>query len=172
MLITVVIGGTTYTVKQADVVDYFSRDTGLTQQQAEQYVSSLEEDDLAPWEDIGISYVDSGEKLVLAAREIDCNRYTYEWESDSLPCSKVKTQIYKIGIDSVSLGRAYEKLGSDTASKEDMLTTINLIDIVKADYDLEAIRFFMDSTDIEEDKKTGSYNKALLKTVLESDQGS
>jgi hypothetical protein len=34
-IITVVIGGTAYSINQVDVVNNFAEDTGLTQQQAE-----------------------------------------------------------------------------------------------------------------------------------------
>ena len=40
-ILTVVIGGAAYTVNKEDVVDNFADDTGLSQQQAEEYVDSV-----------------------------------------------------------------------------------------------------------------------------------
>ena len=52
-ILTVVIGGTAYAVSQKDVVKNFSNETGLTQQEAQQYVESIPEDELASFDELG-----------------------------------------------------------------------------------------------------------------------
>ena len=45
-IITLIIGGTVYSVSQADIVSKFSQETGMTQKEAEQYVENIPEDEL------------------------------------------------------------------------------------------------------------------------------
>src|SRR3989344_4955751 len=134
-IITLIIGGTAYSFNQADVVKNFAEDTGLTQQQAEQYISGISED---------------------------------EWESGTLSCSEGKAQINKIARDSISLGQAYIKLVSDSASKNDISATIGLIDQQNDSLESQILISLIDRATIDEMKQTNSYNKALLKAALES----
>lgn len=168
-VITVVIGGTAYTVSQSDIVDNFAEDTGLTQEQAEEYVNSIEEDELASFDEIGVSYIQDGEDIFQLVAEIDCVNYTYEWESDSLSCDEAKEQLNKIGNDSISLGQAYRKLDTDSASEDDISIAIGFTDVINKDYDFEVVKVVFDDPTIEEMQKTGSYNKAILEAVLDSD---
>lgn len=166
---TIVIGGTAYTINQADVVNNFADDTGLTQQQAEQYVNEVDESDLVSYSELGSDYIDEGQEVRNIAAQTDCLNYEYEWESATLSCKKGKTQLNKIGKDSILLGRAYKKLDSDSASKNDISRTIKLIDDLNAGYELDIVSRILDSATIDEVKKTNSYNKAVLEATLESD---
>ena len=167
-VLTLVIGGTVYTVNQADVVDNFASDTGLTQEQAKEYVEGVGEDDLVPYEDLGGYYIDDGEYLVRGAQGIDCLNYEYEWESTFLSCPTGKYQLERIGNDEIELGQAYIKLGSDSASKEDISRTISLLDRVNQNLNLEIIKQYLDYATITEEKRVNSYNKATLQAVLDS----
>lgn len=167
-VLTVVIGGTAYTVSQSDIVDNFAKNTGLTQEQAEEYVNSIEDDEFATFDQMGLFYIQDGEDLLETANGIDCTNYEYEWESSTLSCSQGKEQLSKLGNDSVSLGQAYRKLDTDSATKDDISLTINFIDIIQEGYNYQIVRAFLDDITIEESKKTDSYNKALLETILES----
>ena len=69
-VITLVIGGTVYTFSQADVVKNFSKDTGLTQQEAEQYVSEIKDEDLASFGEIGSDFISDGQDIVKAAKSV------------------------------------------------------------------------------------------------------
>lgn len=167
-IITLIIGGTAFTVSQSDIVQNFADDTGMTQEQAEQYVGSVSEDELFSFDEIGSDLVTEGRGLLKAAAETDCENYDYEWQSASLPCREGKTQLEKLGRDTLALGEAYGKLESDSASEDDIRETVRLIDQVNADYNLAIIRAALDAATIDESKKTNSYNKAVLQAALES----
>jgi hypothetical protein len=165
---TVIIGGTAYTINQSDVVNNFADDTGLTQQQAEQYIDDIGEEDLVSFGKIGTDYIEEGEDWLETVSEIDCINYTYEWESSSLSCDEGKEQMDKIGNDAILLGRSYIKFDSDSASEEDMARTVSLIDVINVDYDFSIVSIFYDDSDIDDWKKTNSYNRAIIETVLDS----
>lgn len=164
---TVIIGGTAYTVNQADVVDNFAEDTGLTQEEAEQYVGQVDEDELVSFEEVGSELLNDGQEMVATADQIDCANYEYEWESATLSCEEGKTQIHEIGSREISLGRAYKKLDTDSASKDDISSTIRLIDELNSSYDFEITEIILDQSALDEIKKTNSYNKAYLKAALD-----
>ena|SRR3989344_6538925 len=167
-IITLIIGGTAYSFNQADVVKNFAEDTGLTQQQAEQYISGISEDELASFDELGADEISLGQGLLSSASKIDCVNYEYEWESGTLSCSEGKAQINKIARDSISLGQAYIKLVSDSASKNDISATIGLIDQQNDSLESQILISLIDRATIDEMKQTNSYNKALLKAALES----
>ncbi len=166
-VITVVVGGTAYTVNQTDVVNNFATDTGLTQQQAEQYVSNVTEDDLIPYDELGSDYIEEGQLISDSAAQVDCVNYEYEWESSTLTCEEGKSQMSKLGKNSILLGRAYIKLGSDSASEIDISTTIRRLDQLNIDYDSAIVSKYFSQAEIDETMQTHSYNKAVLKAVLD-----
>lgn len=166
--ITLVIGGTAYTTNQADVVNNFANDTGLTQQQAEQYVNDVKEEDLVSYDELGASYITEGQDTLAYAKEVDCVNYEYEWESSASECEAGKTQLNKTGNNAISLGESYKILDSKSSSKNDISTTIRHIDNLNADYESTIIRKILGQSNVDEAKKTNSYNKALLKAALDS----
>lgn len=167
-IITVVIGGTIFTFSQADLVKNFSKETGLSQEAAQQYVESVNEDSLVPYDKLGSDFVSDGQGIVKASREIDCANYTYEWETSTLSCEKGRSQLAKIGNDEIALGKSYTVLASETASNEDIAKVISLIDSLNTDFNFEIVKYMFNPQDIQEMKKTNSFNKALLQTALES----
>jgi len=168
-IITLLIGGTAYTINQEDVIQNFADDTGMTQEQAEIYINEIPEEELATFETIGLDHIDEGKELLIMANDIDCSNYEYDFESTTLSCSAGKIQLDKLARNNTSVGQAYIKLDSDSASKEDMSEAIKLIDQLNANYQLEIASFIWNMSDIEELKKTNSYNKALLKAAIESE---
>lgn len=168
VVITVAIGGTVYTVSQTDVINNFANDTGLTQQQAEQYVKNVKDEDLVSYSELGSEYTKDGQGIIDLSVQMDCLNYTYEWESQSLTCDRGKSQLYNIGKDEVALGESYKILGSDSASKTDISNTIALIDKVNANYKLDIMSKILDTNNINENKKSNSYNKAILQAALDS----
>lgn len=168
-VITLVIGGTAYTFSQADVVKNFSEDTGLTQQEAEQYVSEIKEEDLAPFDEIGSDFISEGQDMVAEADDIDCVNYEYEWESYTLNCEEGKSQLKKLGNSEIALGKAYKVLDTEDATEEDISSVIRNIDRHNADLELSIVTAVLDPPTIDELKKTNSYNKALLQAALDSD---
>lgn len=171
-VITLLIGGTAYTFTQEDVVKNFANDTGMSEQQAEMYVSGISEEELETFTVVGTSLITEGQELTSMANEIDCDMYEYEWQSASLSCPKGKTQLVKLAKDTSALGYAYLKLDSDSAASTDISTTITLIDQLNTDLSLEISKNLWESSVLEEEVKTNSYNKARLKAALETTQSS
>lgn len=169
-IITIAIGGTIFTISQTDLVKNFSKETGLSQKEAQQYVENVSEEDMVAYDKLGSDFVSDGQDIVNASREIDCINYTYEWETSTLSCEKGKSQLTMLGNNEIALGRAYTVLASESASREDISKVISLIDSLNADFNFEIVRYMLKPQDIDEMKKTNSFNKALLRSALESDQ--
>lgn len=167
-IIVLTIGGTTYIVNKEDVVNNFASDTGMNTQQAEEYVNSLKEEDMVGYDVIGNDFVKDGNDVLRGQSEIDCVNYEYEWESPSLTCDEGKSQLKELGNDEITLGNAYIKVASDSASEADIQNAINLIDEVNNDYDFEIVTALLDQPAIDESQKTNSYNKATLQAALNS----
>jgi len=168
LVVTLVIGGTVYSVSQSDIATNFSKETGLTQQQAEQYIENIPEDELASFDEIGAELVTVGQDILDSTAEIDCLTYYYEWETNTLDCQSGKAQLNRIGNSHIALGRSYQILDTEDASEEDIYTVIQNIDRLNRDYDLEIVSLFLDPVDITETKQTNLYNKALLQAAVES----
>ncbi len=167
-IITLVIGGAVFSLNKADVAKNFSKDTGMSQQQAEQYVENVSKDDLVPYDELGSSYISDGKDILGIASKIDCNNYKYEWETSSLSCQKGKTQLKKIGDSETELGKAYTVLASKSASTEDISLVIKYIDRLNTDLNLEIVNKILDNKTLTDMKQINSYNKALLQTALDS----
>ncbi len=167
-VITLFIGGTAFTFSQQDVIDNFADDSGLTQEQAEQYVQDISEDELVPWDEIGNDFLGESKKSLAIAAEIDCENYEYEWESPTLPCSAGKAQLQKIAKSEQLLGQSLIQLSTETASEDDMRTTIGYFDQLNTDYKLEIAGAIFDTAAIDDMVMTNTYNKSLLKAALES----
>lgn len=169
VVITLVIGGTIYTVSQADIAKNFARETGLSQQEAEQYVSEITDEDLVPFGEIGSDFISEGQEFVKAADEIDCVNYEYEWESYTLTCQEGKSQLKKFGNSEIALGRSYKALDTDEAGESEISAVIRNIDALNNDLSLGVVTWMLDPPAIDEIRKTNSYNKALLQAALDSD---
>lgn len=167
-IITLVIGGTVFTVSQADIAKNFSKDTGISQKEAEQYVEEITEEDLVPYDELGSDFISEGQDILSAASDIDCANYYYEWETGTLSCEEGKSQIRRIGNSEIALGKAYTILASESASTKDISSVIRLIDRVNADLSLEIISQVLDYPTIDETRKTNSFNKAMLQAALDS----
>jgi hypothetical protein len=167
-IISLVIGGTIYTVSQADIVKNFSKDTGMSQTEAEQYVESVTEDDLIPYDELGSDFISEGQDILSVASEIDCVNYIYEWETTALSCEEGKSQLRKVGNSEIALGKAYTVLASESASTEDISSTIRLIDKLNSDLSLEIVRIMLDYQTINEIRKTNSFNKDMLQSQIDS----
>lgn len=167
-IITLVIGGTAYSLSTADIATNFAEDTGVTQQQAEEYVDSVVEEDLATFEEIGEDMILDGEDILEYAYNIDCINYEYEWQSSTLSCSEGKKQLTTFGTRRISLGEGYVELEEKNASETEIKKVVRLIDRMNSAFDFQIVTFFLTPYEINEEIKTNSYNKALFKTALES----
>lgn len=168
-IITLIIGGTVFTVSQADIVKNFSQDTGMSQEEAEQYVESVSEDDLVSYDTLGEDFVSDGQYILTIASDLDCVNYEYEWESVSLSCKVGESQLTRYGNDEIALGKAYKKLDTETASKNDIEAAIVLIDQLNVDLNLPIIGEIFDYATVKELKNTNSFNKAMLQAALDSE---
>jgi hypothetical protein len=165
--VTLLIGGTAYTVNTADVVQNFAEDTGFTQEQAEQYINNIPDDELVSWDKIGADYLIASEDTLSVINDIDCEVYTYEWESKTLSCPEGRRQLVEMARDEVALGQSFIVLGSDSGSEEDIQETIKLLDVVNDDYDSEIGVFLYDPDVMDVIITTNLYNKALLQAALD-----
>ena len=167
-ILTLVVGGTVYNISQEDVVNNLLMDTGMTQEESIDFIENIPEEDLGDWDEIGHEFITEGENILSRLDDIDCVNYEYPWESPSFSCFDGKNQLKNIGNDFIYLGNSYVRLSSNSAGDSDIKKTINYIDIVSNDYDSYIIRTIFDLSVIKELKNTNSYNKALLKAVLDS----
>lgn len=168
-IITLIIGGTVYSVSQSDVVNNFSAETGLSQKEAEAYLENIPEDELVSFDVLGAELISDGEEVLSIAMEIDCADYYYDWETESLSCEEGKSQFRQFGESEIALGQAYQVLSSDSASTDDIRAVIWHLDRMNERYNSEIIVQLMDSSDRDEAIKTNLFNKALLQAALDSE---
>lgn len=169
-VVTVVIGGTAYTVSQSDIASNFSKNAGVSQQQAQQYVNNINQSDLKSFSKVGSGLVSDGNTVISNLSSIDCVNYRYQWETPSLTCQDGKNQLQSIGNDEIVLGNCYESLGTDlgSAAKSTINECISDIDTVDSDYNLPIVATALDSKTISDTKNANIYNKSLLQTAVES----
>ncbi len=169
-VVTIVIGGTAYTVSQSDVANNYSKNAGVSQQQAQQYVNNINQSDLQSFSKIGNSLISDGNSIISKVSSIDCVNYTYQWETPSLSCVDGKSQLQGIGSDEITLGNCYEDLGTDlgSAAASKMNECISDIDTVDSDLSLPIATALLDSNTIADITHTNIYNKSVLQTALES----
>ena len=168
--ITLLVGGGAYTFSQQDLVDNFAEDSGLTQEQAEQYINNIPEDELGTWNEIGSLLLETSKETLVYANDVDCVNYEYEWESSSITCYNGKAHLQKMGTAEQTLGYAFMELDSDSATETDMNITINYIDQLNSLYDNRITRsMILDQAVVDEMIMTNSYNKSLLTAALESE---
>lgn len=168
-IVTLIIGGTVYSVSQADIVSNFSEETGMSQSEAKQYVENIPDDELVSFDELGSGLISEGQDILSMASEIDCVNYYYEWETETLPCEKGKSQFIKFGESELALGEAFQVLSTESASSDDIYSAIWLIDRYNENYSLEIIIELLDYSEIDEAIKTNLYNKALLQAALDSE---
>jgi hypothetical protein len=165
-VITLLIGGTAYTFNQQQVIDNFASDTGMTQEEATQYVNSVTEEDMVSFTEAGTDYVNESKDTLAMIKEIDCTTYEYEWETPTLSCLIAKQQLQRIANSELALGNAIMQLDASSATNADIRTAIARLDELNANYDLEVSKTLFDAQVIYEMKMTNSYNKSMLQSAL------
>lgn len=168
-IITLVIGGAGFAVSKSDIVSNFSKNTGLSQQAAQQYVDNAQ-GNLDSFSNIGSSLAKDGGSILSAGASLDCDNYTYNWESDELSCPAGKDQLQTIGNDEQTLGNCYEALGTDlgTAAKSKISECIGDIDSLNASYNLPIAASLLDQSTIADQRNSGEYNKSVLQAALDN----
>ena len=167
-IITVVIGGSIFTFTQPDVVDNFAEETGLSTEQADQYINNISEDELATFTEIGSELVTESTNTTEIANTVDCDTYEYEWESPTLTCPLAKQQIEEMAQIEKSVGEAFIQLDAEDASTSDIQKTITLLDQLNTSYSQEISFALYGEEDLQEVILTNQYNKAILQATLES----
>jgi len=118
---------------------------------------------------LGAGYVLEGQDILDAAAELDCVNYQYGWQTDTLSCDEGYAQLMEFGQSSVELGEVYKVLGSESATTLDIVEAIRLIDKNNLSVDSEIMVMLLGESGVDEYIKSNLYNKAILKTALESD---
>jgi len=169
-VIGLAIGGTVFTISKSDIAKNFSKNTGLTQQQAEEYINNIPQSELDSFSKIGQTFIDDADSLLGIAKDIDCINYSYKWESPSLSCGNGKNQLQKTGNDEITLGHCYQDLDTDLgdSAKSKIKECVESINTVDSDYNLSIMTATIDASSIADWKKTNAYNKSLLEAALES----
>lgn len=169
-VIVLVIGGSTYAVSQTDVVSNFSKNSGMSQQQAQQYVNNIQKSDLVSFGDIGKQLISDGNSILTETNGIDCANYTYKWETASLSCYSGQTQLQKVGNDELTLGSCFEALDTNLGSsgRSKISECISDIDITISDYDLPIVPAILDSGTITDSKNRDIYDKSVLEAALKA----
>jgi hypothetical protein len=108
--------------------------------------------------------------MLASASNIDCNNYTYKWETSMLSCQAGKIQAQRVGNDEIKLGNCYKALDTDlgNSTRSKINECIAEIDEVNSDYNLPIISALLDAKTITDTKNGNVYNKSLLQAALES----
>ena len=165
------IGGTVFALSQPDIVSNFSDNTGMTQEQAQEYINNIPEDDLTSFASSGQGLIEAGNSIIQESRGIDCVKFAYEWETPLLSCQNGKTQCQAIGNNLIELGTCYKSLDTDLGNlaKAKIGECISDIDTVNADLKLPIAIAVMRENTITENRNTNNYNKSVLEAALESE---
>ncbi|MFM2339696.1 MAG: hypothetical protein RLZZ360_332 [Candidatus Parcubacteria bacterium] len=169
-VVTLLIGGTAYTFTQQDVINNFSEDTGMTQEEATEYVTNMKEEDMVSFAEVGNDYLKESKNTQEMADSLDCENYEYGWETPTLTCVKGKSQLEIVAAAELALSEAYIKLDTDVASQDDMREVISRLDALNQAYELEVSVGMFEAEALSQIKTTNSFNKSLIKAALEGEQ--
>ena len=167
VVITAVIGGTTYTISQSDEVKNFSKNSGLSQENAQKYVET-NKNSLASFEKVGGDLVAESANVSGKALAIDCVNYRYTWETASLGCDEGKSEIQDFASTELNLGQCYLDLGTDLGSiaNQRIKECIRGIERYDAGLELPIVRKFLSAQELLDAHRTNQYNKAVLQSAI------
>ena len=168
-LITLILGGTAFTISQSSVVNNFAKNSGMSHQQAQQFVNNSQKN-LQSFSKIGQALVSDGNKILSTSSGIDCVNYTYQWVTSSMSCSEGVNELQTIGNNEIQLGNCYEALGSNlgNAAKSKISECINDIDTVETSYNLPIAVELISSNQLTRFRDSNLYNKSVLQAALGS----
>lgn len=169
-VLTLAIGGTIYQISQADVAKNLSQNTGMTQQQAQQYVSNIKQSDLESFANAGQEFIDDANTVQGTISQIDCENYTYSWETPLLSCSDAKSQLQTLANDENNLGNCYKALDANLQNyaTSKINECISDIDTVNSDDRLPVATTLLDSKTLTDASNRNNYNKSVLQAALQS----
>lgn len=165
---SIIIGGSAFAISQTEITQNFANETGMTQQEAEQYVKDAQKD-LDSFANIGNSLITDAQDIESGISEIDCDSYEYDWETPALSCATGKSQLQTLATAERNLGNCYKSLDADLgdAASQKIRECIAYIDRVNTSYDQPMTQVMLESNSVSEIKKTNAYNKSLLQSALE-----
>lgn len=76
----------------------------MTQQESQQYIENISEDELISFYDLSASHITLGEEVFKIVREMDCENYQYDWETETLSCGLGMMQLTLFGGSNIELG--------------------------------------------------------------------
>lgn len=164
------IGGTSFMISQADVANNFAEETGMDQQQAQEYVENAQ-GELESFEDVGQDYIDDGNEVLANANGLDCVNYMYDWESDSLSCEDGRAQLLDIGAKEVALGECFVSLGGDLGDvvRSKIQECIEKIDAMMATLEYAIVPVLIGTEYLTEMRHSNAYNKSVLRAALDAE---
>lgn len=166
---TVIIGGAGFTIKQSDVVNNFAKETGMSHDQAQQYVDKSQ-NNLQSFSKVGQELTSDGNSILNSSSGIDCVNYTYQWETASLNCAEGKNELETIGNNEITMGNCYDSLSGNLgrAAATQISECIDDIDTLNSSYDLPVAGYFINSSQVTDIKNANLYNKSVLQAALKS----
>lgn len=166
-ILIIVIGGTACTVGQKEIVNNFSEETGMTEQESQEYIENISEDELISFYELSEEHISTGQEVFKIVTELDCDNYIYEWETETLSCIKGMSQLIIFGGRNLDLGEIYKVLGTGQTFTKNYEEAIALIDLVNESLSSEILVALLGEKSIEEMILSNLYNKAILQTEVE-----
>ena len=168
VVVTAIIGGTTYTMSMSDVIANFSRNAGLSQENAQKYVEGTK-NSLGSFEKVGRGYVAESANLSGKALALDCATYRYTWESPSLNCVEGKSELQDFASTVLNLGQCYQDLGKDlgNGANQRVRECISDIDLYDASLDSPIVRKLLNPQGLLDAHRRNQYNKAVLQSAMQ-----
>ena len=160
----IVLFGTACDSSQKAVVKNFSEETGMTQQESQQYIENISEDELISYYELSKSHTATGEEIFNIVLELDCDNYIYEWETLTLSCLKGMSELVTFGNINTNLGEIFKVMGDGYSFTKDYKEAITLIDKLNESLKSEIMVALLDENIIEEMIKTNLYNKSIIQT--------
>lgn len=166
-ILVFVIFGTACDVSQKDVIKNFSQETGMTQEESQQFIEDISEDGLISYYELSTNHNTVGQEAFKIVLELDCNNYIYEWETETLSCGSGMAQLIIFGGLNLDLAKVYKLMGAGYAFTKDYEEAIELIDKLNESLKTEFIVLLFSENNIEEMIKSNQYNKVIIQTELE-----
>jgi hypothetical protein len=172
-MVTLTLGGVAYSFSHEDFVNNFAEESGLSQEQAEVYISDSEGRDGVSFGELADDLTRAAAPLQEALSKLDCESFSAAdikivQETYGTSCEVLKMQGEQFTEATVRLSQSYRTLDGEVFTIENMVHAINSIDNYVETLDSQFIMLSMGTTSIAKMKLTGAYNKSVIKTAVES----
>lgn len=161
-----IVGGFTYTATQTDIFYTTASDSKSSEEIVQDTIKVKDTRELDIYNELGSSYIEDGEEVIAIANDMDCEKYTYEWESPTLKCDQGISQLTTFGNTEISVGEIFQKIALETATRAEIATAIAQIDKLNESYSDEIISYLLEESEITTNKQANANNKTALQSVL------